>query len=230
MRKFYILSVVLCVSTSFFISCQQDIEIWDSATIDYSGRYVIKIINEKQEVIHHYDGKEVRIYNTSKNIENELWIDDVGKLLPLKSKFMLSGTPASFASSSQDFNQLTDNLHTIVAPPFDKSENKVPAPTKEGETISLDRPYLRATVIEGKIIPKVVKTKGGNTADSLYLKVKLFSGKATFKGVQKAKTEWKDPNVAEYEWVFENVSYDASKDETYVISGHSYTGFAEDQY
>ena len=102
MRKFYLLSVVLCVSTSFFISCQQDIEIWNSATIDYSGRYVIKIINEKQEVIHHYDGKEVRIYNTSKNIENELWIDDVGKLLPLKSKFILSGTPASFASSNAE--------------------------------------------------------------------------------------------------------------------------------
>ena len=98
---------------------------------------MIKIINEKQEVIHHYDGKEVRIYNTSKNIENELWIDDVGKLLPLKSKFMLSGTPASFASSNQDFNQLTDNLHTIVAPPFDKNENKVPAPTKERKTILL---------------------------------------------------------------------------------------------
>ena len=77
----------------------------------------------------------------------------------------------------------------------------------------VDKAYLRVMVIEGKIIPKVVKTKGGNTADSLYLKVKLFSGKATFKGVQKAKTEWKDLPPCEVgalpykaSWIFLNFS------------------------
>ncbi len=230
MKKTVILSAILCASTSLFISCQKEIEIWDSATLDYSGRYVIKITNEKKELVHNYDGSEIHIYNTANNIENELWIDDTKQLIPLKSKFSFSGTPGAFASSSQDFNALTNNLRAIVVPPFNRAESSVAEPTKEGETISLDRPYLRATLLEGKIIPKVVKTKGGNIADSLYLKIKLFSGKATFKSVIKAKDEWKDPNIAEYKWVFDSVSYDAGKDETFVISGHSYTGFNEDTY
>lgn len=229
MRKLLILMTLF--GSALFSSCQQDIDIWDSATLEYAGRYVIRVTNEEgTSVEHEYDGAEFRIYNTANNVANEIWIEDNSHILPLKSKFFLSGNATAFQSTQTAFDQLTDNLFTIVTPPFNSSENSVAAPTAADQSLSLPRPYLRAALLEGKIIQDAVTTKGGNIADSLYLKIKLYSGSANFTSVEKAKAEWKDPNVAEYKWVFKSVTHDPSKDKTLIIGGYSYTGFPEDMY
>lgn len=232
MKKVIIFIGMLYATISLFTSCQQEVEVWDSATLDYSGRYVIKVMNEDMsETYLNYDNSEVYIYNTANNTPNEMWIEDMNQNLPLKSKFFFTGTPASFQSASMEFDKLTDNLFTTIVPPYDSSENgTIQPPTRIGENITLERPYLRAVVLEGKIIPQVVTTKGGNIADSLFLKLKLYSGEVTFKSALKPKKEWKDPTKEEFVWKYESVTYDATKDEIKVVCGHRYTGFSEDLY
>lgn len=208
----------------FLTSCQQDVKIWDSETLDYSGRYVIKLMNEDMSKLYYdYDGSELRIYNTSENIANMVWMDDVSQLIPLKSKISLNGTSELFKSADLDFNNLDNNINAIGADDEDP-------PTAEGQTIEVDRDYLRAAVLEGKIIPQSVRTKGGNLTDSIYIKVALYSGKAVFNSYLKPEKDWKDPTQPEYGWNLSSLIYDASKDETIVIGGYRYTGFAEDEY
>lgn len=214
---------IFFASALLFTSCEQEVEVWDSETLDYSGRYVIKLMNEDMsEVIVDYDGSELMIYNTAANVANEVWLEDMAQLLPLKSKFSFSGTPDSFKSTNTEFDKLTDNILTVSLPNV--------APTAEGQTKEEARDYLRAFVVDGKITPQSITTKGGNTADGLFIKVKLYSGSATFKSQKKAEKEWANPTVPEYKWSLSSVSHDATKDEVLVISGYRYTGFPEDFY
>lgn len=203
-------------------SCQQDVEVWDSETLDYSGRYVVKLMKEDMSVISDYDGKELRIYNTAANVANEMWFEGVLSSLSLKSKFSFTGTPASFKSINTEFDKLTDNLPAVSAP---RNE-----PTAENQSVEEKRKRLRALVADGKIIPGAVTTKGGNTADSIFVKVELYGGIATFKSKLKPEKEWKNPTVPEYKWILSSVSHDVALDETLVIGGYRYTGFPEDKY
>lgn len=214
---------IFFASALLFTSCEQEVEVWDSETLDYSGRYVIKLMSEDMsEVYSGYNGSELMIYNTSANVANEMWLEDMKQLIPLKSKFFFTGSPAAFQSVNTEFDKLTNNLLAISVP--------TAAPTVEGQTKEEERNYLRAAVMEGKIIPQVVTTKGGNTADSLFVKVKLYSGIAAFKSQKKPEKEWANPTVPEYKWILSSVSYDAAKDEVLVIGGYRYTGFPEDFY
>lgn len=208
----------------FLTSCQQDLKIWDSETLDYSGRYVVRLMNEDMSTLYHdYDGSEFRIYNTSENIANKVWMEDVSQLIPLKSKISLSGTPELFKSVDVNFDNLDNNQNAI-------GTDGVAAPTAEGQTVEVNRDYLRAAVLEGKIISQSVTTKGGNVADSIYIKVVLYSGKAVFKSHTKPEKDWKDPTQPEYAWSLSSLIHDASKDEIIVIGGYRYTGFIEDEY
>ena len=218
---------IILASGLLLSSCQQDIEVWDSETYGYDGRYVIKLMNEDMSTVtNEYDGSELQLYNTAANQPNELWMEDMQHLIPLKSKFTFTGTPNSFKSSETDFDKLANNILTITAP----TTKEAPAPTAENQTAEVPRDDLRATILDGKIIAKAVKTKGGNVADSLYLKVKLYGGIATFKSKAKPKDQWQNPNTAEYIWVFTAVRPDPSKVRTIVIGGYRYTGFAEDEF
>lgn len=222
-----ILSVLLlCMGVAALTSCQKDVEIWDSATLEYSGRYVVKFIDAQGESTD-YDGSEVYIYNTVNNVANELWIEDKGHHIPLKSKFTLNGSPESFVSTQKDFGQLTDNLLAITLP---TAAEKIAAPTKAGETATVSREAVRAYITEGKITRGTVTTKGGNIADGITLKLTLLGGKVTFKSVQKPKGEWANPNVPEFAWKFDSVAPDTTKDTTVTIEGYSYTGYPEDLY
>lgn len=223
MKKINIFIGMLFASTLFFTSCQQDVEVWDSETLDYSGRYVVKLMSEDmQNTLIDYDGREVRIFNTSANVANEVWIDDEEAIFPLKCKFNFTGNPSSFKSTDLDFGKLTNNVYAISLPTV--------APTAKDETLEDERDYLRAVIVEGNITPKSVTTKGGNIADGIYMKIKLYSGTATFKSTEKPEKEWKDPEIPEYKWEFVDVNYNAEADETYVLSGYSYTGYPEDEY
>ncbi len=206
------------------ISCKEDVENWDSQAIEYSGRYVIKILDaDAKEVLVDYGKAEYRIYNTSADKKDMIWIDDAGdnghSKLPIKEKFTLMGMPSAFSSNTA-FDKLNNNLNAVEAP-----EAK---PTAENETKVEERDNIRFAILEGKILPKAATSVGGNTADSIYLKLKCMSGTAKFKSLLKDKAEWKDPDVKEFKWKLESVTYDKSKDETYVIQGYRYTGFPED--
>lgn len=218
---------IIFASSILLSSCQQDIEIWDSETYGYDGRYIIKVMNEDMSTVtYEYDGSELQLYNTAANQPNELWMEDMNHLIPLKSKFTFTGTPNSFKSSETDFNKLTNNVLTTTAPETDEA----PAPTAENQTVDVLRDDLRATIIDGKIIAKAVTTKGGNIADSLYLKVKLYGGTATFKSKAKPKDQWQSSGKPEYIWELTSVKPDPSKVRTIVIGGFRYTGFEEDEY
>ena len=228
MKRITIFIGLFFATASFLTSCQQDVEVWDSETLNYSGRYVIKLMSEDlSETYHDYDGSELDIYNTSANIANEVWIEDVSKVIPLKCKFSFTGTAASFKSANMEFDKLTNNLNAIVPP---KASEKVPDPTAEGQTAEVARDYLRAVVVDGKIIPKGTKSKGGNVVDSLYMKVKFYSGKVIFNSKLKAQKDWKDPTKPEFAWILSSVTYDPTKGELMVINGRGYTGFEEDEY
>lgn len=221
MKKKNIFIGALFTFALFFTSCQKDVEVWDSATLDYSGRYVVKVMSEDMsETYADYDGTELSIYNTAANTVNEMWMENGWPTF--KSKFFFTGNPTSFKSTDTEFDKLTDNLQAIKLP-------TAPA-TAAGQTREEKRSNLRALIVDGKILPKAATTKGGNKADSLYLKVKLYSGTATFKTQETPKAGWKDPAKPEYKWVLLSVAHDATQDDVIVIGGYMYTGFPEDAY
>jgi hypothetical protein len=206
-------------------ACNDDIEIWDSAVLDYSGSYVVQVQAEDGTVISDYiDANKIDIYNTVDDVANELWITDHGKDLELTSKFFLTGDASSFASKSMAFDDLTLNISVV-------KEGFTPKPTAAGETVTKNIWGAKTALVEGKILPKAMTTIGGNVADSIYMKVVFMYGDVTFKSVEVPVEYRADPEVPEFKWIFESSVYDAtSTDETYVYSGYRYTGFPEDSH
>lgn len=204
--------------------CEEELELWDSSAVDYAGRYVVELQSADQADTY-YDyayGMEIDLYNTSSDTENEIWFEDLHGDIPLKVKLFLEGSPASFKSKSLAFDDLGADMTNLEFPAGE--------PTSLGETVTEDRSYLRGGVVEGKILEKAATTIGGNPADSIYIKISLKSGSATFTSIETPEDGWVDPLVPEYEWEFTSMAYDDTRDEIYVISGHRYTGFPEDRY
>ncbi|RZT96959.1 lipid-binding putative hydrolase [Ancylomarina subtilis] len=209
---------ILVVGLIGLTACNDDIEIWDSAVLDYSGTYVVDLTDVDGNV--HHD--MIEIYNTAANVENEVIIDDHNGTIELRSKFSLDGDFSNFKSKSIDFADLALNENAIADA---KPET---APTGLDQTASPETWYIKAAITEGKILPKGMTTEAGNVADSIYMKVVLYSGTVNFKSAS-VPTEYRaNPDVEEFEWVFVDVAHDATKDETVVISGNRYTGFPED--
>ncbi|MDD4592268.1 MAG: lipid-binding protein [Parabacteroides sp.] len=222
MKKiFYFLSIFAALILS---SCMEDIDSWNSETLDYAGRYVFKLMSENmQETYIEYGSSEIQIYNTAQNVANEIWLDDGGAAFPMKSKFLLTGDASSFKSTTEDFAQLFNNILSIDDLP-------TPSPTAAGQTVEEEeKSYIRATILDGKILPKQATSIGGNKSDSLYLKIKLYSGTAIYESYEKPVSLRKDPAVAEFAWKFKSATHDSSKDATYVIGGYRYTGMPEDR-
>ena len=221
MKKIFYLISILTITIAFS-SCKEELEIWDSETLEYSGRFVVDLYTDDMtELID--DGYEFRIYNTSANVANEVWIDDIDGMFPLKSKFMFTGNSGAFKSSSEEFTKLTDNILSTYKLP-------TPAPTALSQTKSVvGKEYVKAVVLEGKILPLAATTVGGNKSDSIYMKVKLYSGTANYTSIEVPLALRKDPEKAEFKWKFESSTVDAALDETYAISGHRYSGMPEDR-
>jgi hypothetical protein len=207
-------------------SCNDDIEIWDSAVLDYSGSYVVQVQAEDGTVYSDYkDANKIDIYNTSDDVPNELWITDYGKYLEITSKMFLTGDASNFASKSLDFDDLTLNISVV-------KEDFTPNPTALGQDTIVESIWgAKTALVEGKILPKAMTTIGGNVADSIYMKIVFMYGDVTYKSVEVPEAYRADPEVAEFKWKIESSAYDAtSADETYVYSGHRLTGFSEDQH
>lgn len=219
-KLIYIVSIFVALCTS---ACSNDIDIWDSETLEYSGRYLFELFSEDMEDKYYYfeDGGEIQIYNTAQNVKNEVWIDDINHIFPFKSKFFFDGDPNSFKSRSSDFTQLTDNEYSSFYPDED--------PESAEDRYEDVQEYTRCYINEGKIIPAGATTIGGNKADSIYVKITLCSNDVVFKSEFIPEDDRTDPEVA-YRWILESSEYNPEYDETYVISGHAYTGFPEDRY
>jgi len=49
-----------------FTSCQEELESWDSETLEYSGRFVFKLMSEDMSDTYVDYGYEIQLYNTAK--------------------------------------------------------------------------------------------------------------------------------------------------------------------
>jgi len=222
-NKLFLVATVMIVGLSF-TSCDDEIEIWDSATLDYSGTYVCEVQLEDGTVISGYnDSRKIDLYNTDANVADQLWMTDHGKYLEITSKLFLTGDPSSFASKSLNYDDLELN-HAMVKVPSTK-------PTAAGETTVKNIWGAKTALVEGKILPKGMTTAAGNVADSIFMKFVFMYGDVTFKSQEVPEAYRANPDVAEFEWIFDSSVYDAtSTDETYVYSGYRYTGFPEDSH
>ena len=220
--KNIILYITFLMLSLTYTSCNEELEIWDSNTLAYSGTFDFQLLSEDETTVYvgYSAGEQIQIYNTAANKENEIWIHDLHHLFPLTSKFSLTGDASSFSSTSTNFDDLTNNLDALDLPTAD--------PTAAGETITEDREYLRGYVENGSIGKADIQTEGGNTSDSIKFKIVLYSGTATFTAYETPEETWVVPDTPEYAWEFTSVSYDNTKDETYVVSGYRYTGHSED--
>ena len=222
--KKIILSITILLSALSFTSCNEELDLWQSSASEYAGRYVVMIMDkDANKILSDYDGSEFYVYNTAADATNTLWIEDVAHLLPLKCQFTLTGNANSFKSSSTEFSKLYDNTLSIAIPTDT-------IPHKEGITYSEERDYVKSAVLDAKILKMAATTKGGNKSDSIYIKIGLYSGEASFISYKLPESKWADPKVPQYSWKFVSVSHDPTKDEELVVSGFRYTGFSEDIY
>ena len=205
-------------------ACDDDIEIWDSATLDYSGTYVNQVQLADGTVISDYnDSRKIDLYNTEANKANELWLSDHGSYLEITSKLFLTGDASGFASKSLNYDDLPIN-HAMVSVPSTK-------PTAAGVTTVKNIWGAKTGLVEGKILPKAATTISGNVADSIFMKVVFLYGDVTFNSQEVPEANRANPDIVEFEWIFVSSVYDAtSEDEIYLYSGHRYTGFSEDSH
>lgn len=219
-----LLGLLLFTTTMLVSSCSEEVDVWDSETLEYSGTYFWEQYDEDMttKYVEYDHSVQLMIYNTAANVENEVWIEDTDHVFPLKSKFSLTGNSESFVSTTEDFDSLEANTLAIEEP--------ATAPTGTGEEITEDRDYIKATILEGKILPDAGTTTSGNPVDSIYIKIKLLSGSVKFTSYEIDESLRADPEIAEYAWEYDSATYDNTLDETYVISGHRKTGFAEDDH
>ncbi|MDE5418065.1 hypothetical protein L3049_08595 [Labilibaculum sp. DW002] len=223
MKNIFLYLIGAFISLSL-VSCDDtELEDWDSAVLDYSGTYLYQVSELDGTLVADYDNEhKLEFYNTSADVANELWIDDHDKYFELRSKFFLDGDASNFKSKSIAFADLTNNEKAIVIP-----DSK---PTALGETIVELRSYIRAAVVEGKIIKDGATTLDKNIVDSLNVSMVLYSGSVTFKSEEVPVAYRANPDKEEFKWVFDTVAHDATKDEAYIIAGHRYSGFTEDDY
>ena len=223
MKNIFLYLIGACLSLSL-VSCDDtELDDWDSAVLDYSGTYLYQVSEPDGTLVADYDNEQkLEFYNTAADVANELWIDDHDKVFELRSKFFFDGDAGSFKSKSIAFADLTDNEKAIVVP-----DNK---PLKLDTLTVVPRDYIRAAIVEGKIIKNGATTLGKNITDSLYLSIVLYSGNVTFKSEEVPVEYRSNPDKEEFKWVLDAVAYDATADESYIISGHRYTGFTEDDY
>lgn len=224
-----IIYVSLFLLTIVLSSCEEDLEIWDSNTLEYSGTFFWELYNEDMTTKYvGYDHDiQLLIYNTSSNIKNEVWFEDTDHIFPLKSKFFLDGTAESFKSTSESFDDLPNNILTVEDKDLGLPGNK---PTGLNQEVTEDRDYIRNTILEAKILKDAGTTISGNPVDSIYIKIKLYSGTVTYSSYSIPVELRTDPEVEEFGWKFSSATYDNSLDEIYVISGHRKTGFSEDDH
>jgi len=220
-----IIYIALLFFSFTITSCDEELEIFDSNTLSYSGTYYYELWDETYTDLYwsYTQAQSMMIYNTSDNVANEIWYEnfDAGGY-HIKSKFFLNGTSESFQSSSMDFDNLPNNEPAIGAPSV--------KPSGLGESVTVERDYIRNAIEDGAIIKNAATTVSGHAVDSIYLKFKMLSGTVKFTSYSVPVEERADPEVEQFDWLYESATYDNTLDESYVLAGHRKTGFSEDDH
>ena len=209
-----IIYIALLFFSFTIISCEEELEIFDTNTLSYSGTYFYELYDDTSELYWEYtNAQSMMIYNTSDNVVNEIWFEnfDAGGF-HIKSKFFLSGTSESFQSSSMDFDNLPNNEPAIEAPST--------KPTGLGETVTVDRKYIRNAMEDGRITINGETTVSGNPVDAISITFKMLSGTVSFTSYSVPVEERDDPEVEQFDWLYESAAYDSALDENWTFSGH----------
>ena len=227
-------SIILSVC---FTACEEELEIWDSATYEYSGRWHFKAMSENGQILKEYGSHTIQTYNSADDVSDELWIYDVnnvfaakedsegertGNIGGIKIKAQLEGDYSNFYSVDNSEEGAGLNASGFPVPgiaPGEADEN-VPA---EDDVNVIPGFFNKGTVLEGKILKGAGTSKSGSQVDSIYLRLKLFAGEIVYNSVYDAENE-------SYVWDSGEFSYYAQPDSVVIISGTRYTGFEEDEY
>jgi hypothetical protein len=230
------LSVVAC-AISVFTSCENELDSWNSATYEYAGRFVVAATCQENPALDKIieRGNEIYLYNTAANISNEIWLEDVSRVFPLKGKLSLTGNSLSFKAEN-----VAENVNSIAAIyNTDYSEyvqfvsaNKGDFPVANAANLlsSGKQLYMRVKLEEGKILPKSATSIGGNSVDSIYLKITLYTDSIQFISYALDEEEWANSGIPEYAWKIKPESNVARPDwdEHWTLAGYRYTGYPED--
>ncbi len=224
----YIFSVTVLLALH---SCtNQDPYNWYPEAADYTGQFVtcyyVGDEMSSQTLVRGYAlnyNRPVYIYNTAANTADEIWLSDERMFIPLKVKMSITGSPTEFYSPSRSFGESNDNQYI-----GDDINGTVADPTAAGQIHTVQTDVARAAIETAKILPLAATTPGGNTADSIYMKINIFGGTIEYESYQTDQSEWADPQVPEYAWAYKQVLADPSSDHNIILSGFRWTGYDED--
>lgn len=203
------------------------------STYEYCGEFFYSLHNDADGANNSKDALitdinfRLVISSTTENVLNTILINDYynastnKKVKNICIKPVVTGTSASFTAAP---------VINIASLPAATAKD---LPTKFTQVYTKASAYGKVEILEGKILKGIATTKGKNKTDSLYIKVKLHVGTIkctsvidniyikTLGGVQVKDTvyKWSAPEFT-----------DDNKPETYIMSGHRYTGYLEDMY
>lgn len=228
MKKVMIfLSIIV---SGLFVSCEEELEIWDSATYDYAGRWYFKVQGENGQTVKEYGSHLLRTFNSAADVSNEIWIQDpnnvfspkedaggsaVGSIAGIKIKCNINGDYTSFSSVDQTEAGAGENANSFPVPGI--------SPVDENSTNVIPNYFNKGAIIEGKVLEDAGTSKSGSSVDSIYLKMRLFAGQVEYNSVYDDENE-------EYVWDQGEFSYYAEPDSVVILAGTRYTGFEEDEY
>ena len=212
--KNIIIFLTICLSIAL-TSCFEEVDVFDSETLDYSGRWYFEVKTEDGTPLHNYGSHMLNIYNTSENVADKIWIDDVKNIFGIgtRIKYELNGDHSSFSSVDQTENGAGSNVR--------KPELKDPTGPDQSTTVS--NYYNKGVILEGKILKLGGLSKTGAPVDSIYMKLKFFIGELEYNSVF-------DDDKKKYVWDDGTFTYYTNSETTLIIGGTMHTGFPEDDY
>lgn len=186
-----------------FTSCdtKEEWEQINSKAVDYAGEWYFAV-KSGSNIYKDYDGNKLLTYNTSADLENEIWIDAVGPEFTCKTKVNFTGSIENFVGKA------SANVYVLSKP------NAIAG---DGENAVLKQ-YDNITITKGKVIKDGAKSKTGITVDSIYMEATATYYVSNFSSVASGS-----------DWVWSKVS-ETTETRTFVIGGHMVSGFLEDQY
>lgn len=239
------LALAIVVIAALF-GCKSEPYIYNSAVVDYSGRFVLTEVIIEPDTFRilgvpvakpnlQLEGEELRIYSTSADVATEIWVQcDKFKI---KSKQTINGTPESFTSSGFEVNMIPVN-YILSGNSSSPKVTKLPLFNEAKADTSLlisdaTSNYCDAgmRIIEASIVKGGATSFGGNPVDLLTAKIALCNGTAFFNSMLRDSSLWTDPykKVPDYGWQYKGVEFIDSTAYEVTIKGYRYTGLPEDE-
>jgi hypothetical protein len=247
--------LILTAISLFTVSCKQEYENWYSETYEFDGMFNVSNTCEASKVYDVgdvnricYDGYQALTYNTSANVQKEIWLETRFMLIKtlglkfkkalnypvtVKAKFQISGDPSQFSGVNKEAENINKDFFIYGSRGLlNLKHDSIDKPTSVGETAKGLQICARMTLVEGKITPGVT-TIGDNVSDGFSLKTIMHHNNVAYVSAEMPKEKWKNSDVPEYEWTVESstpIPAADGWDETWTFDGYRHTGFPEDQY